>query len=176
MDNNIGTPLNTNLVTVTLTKALAAAAGYTANDVLSESAAAGTDWDFAAVARLDGGGGYIVGAIAQSESESVTPQLRLFLFNAAPTGCVVNDNVANTAPDATDLAKVVGFIDFPSMSSLGTTDSIAVATSNTPASNLPLPFKCAAADDNLYGILVTRGDFTQTATDDMTITLYVEQH
>lgn len=158
------------------TKALAAAAGYTANDVLSESASAGTDWDFTDVAR-SGSYGVIVGAKVQSESESVTPRLRLFLFNAAPANCNLNDNAANTAPDASDTAGAcLGFIDFPAMSSLGTTDSIAVATPNTPASNIPLPFKCAASSNTIYGVLVTRDDFTQTATEDMTITLLIEQY
>jgi len=163
---------------VRVTKALDASAGaYAANDVLSEddTNGQGTDWDFDGVGRTNGAYGLVIGAIAISESESVTPRLTLFLFNAAPTS-ELDDNAANTAPDAADLAKVVGRIDFPAMDSLGTTDSLAVATPNTPASNLPLPFKCASGDDALYGILVTRDAFTQTAGDDMTIILLVEQY
>jgi len=165
------------IVEVRTTKALEAASAYAANDVLSESDTngEGTDWDFDAIGRTNGAYGLVISAIAISESESVTPRLTLFLFNAPPTS-ELDDNAANTAPDAADMAKVVGRIDFPAMDSLGTTDSLAVATPNTPASNLPLPFKCASGDDALYGILVTRDAFTQTATDDMTIILLVEQY
>lgn len=157
------------------TKALVATGAYAANDVLSQSPTAGTVWTFDAVGSENSAYGYITKAEVVSESESVTPRLTVFLFNATPTGCNLNDNVANTAPDNGDLAKNVGHINFPSMESLGTTDSVAVATPNTPNSNLPLAFKCAAADDALYGVLVTRTAFTQSTGDDLTIILHVEQ-
>jgi len=166
----------TTIAEVRTTKALEAAVAYTANDVLSESDTngAGTAWAFDAVARRNGGFGYIVGAMAISESESVTPRLTLFLFNTTPTS-ELDDNAANTAPDSADLAKFIGKIDFPALESLGTTDSVAVATPSTTG-NLPLPFKCASADDAIYGILVARDAFTQDGTDDMTIVLLVEQY
>jgi len=69
----------------------------------------------------------------------------------------------------------VGKIDFPALESLGTTDSTATATPST-VGNLPLAFKCAAGADDLFGILVTRVAFTQTAGDDMTVILLVEQY
>lgn len=160
---------------IRITKALTAASAYAANDVLSESASAGTDWDFVAAAKEPGGSGFIVGAAIISESESVTPRLTLFLYNATPANCNLNDNAANTGPDAGDLAKVIGKIDFPALESLGTTDSIAVVTVST-VGNLPLPFKCTREEHNIYGVLVTRDAFTQTAGDDMTIVLLVEQY
>lgn len=158
------------ITTVAVTKALAAASAYDANDVISQTASAGegTSWTFADVARA-GSSGYIVGAIAQSESEGVTPRLTLYLFNAIPTS-ELDDHAANTAPDAADKAKFLGKIDFEALESLGTTDSFGRPT----AASLPLPFKCAAATSSIYGILVTRDAFTQTATDDMTISLIVE--
>ena len=162
------------LVTVTLTKALAAAAIYHAEDVISESAAAGTDWDFTAVAKVNGGTGYIVKAQALSETTAVTPRLTLFLFNAAPT-CAVNDHAANTAVLHADKANYVGRVDFAAMEDLGTGDSGTIATPST-AGNLPLAFQCATAADDLFGVLVTRDAFTQTATDDLTIVLTVEQY
>lgn len=162
------------IVEVRDNKAIAGGA-ESANDVLSESASAGTCWFFEDVLDVGGGSGQIIGAIANSESESVTPRLRLFLFSAPPTGCVLNDNVANTCPDFSDLAKLVGFIDFPAMSSLGTTDSIAVATPNTPSSNVPLPFVLGPGGTSLYGVLITRDAFTQTGTDDITIILLIER-
>jgi len=146
-----------------------------ANDVLSESTSAGADWDFGGVVDYNGVAGEIIGALAISESESVVPSLTLFLFNAAPTGCNLNDDAPNTAPDSTDLANVIGSINFPAMESIGTTDSMAVATPNTPNSHLPLPFKCALDSRTIYGVLATRTAFTQTAGDDMTMVLLVRQ-
>jgi hypothetical protein len=164
------------LVRVSTTKALAAASAYDAEDVLSESASngVGTDWDFAAVAKVNGGSGYIVKAQAISETTAVVPRLTLFLFNAVPT-FELDDHAANTALLHADLANYVGKIDFPAMSDLGTGDSEAVASPSTTG-NLPLAFNCATAADDLYGIVVTRDAFTQTAGADLTITLVVEQY
>jgi len=162
------------LVTVTTTKALASASAYHAEDVLSESASAGTDWDFDTVGKVNGGTGYIVKAQAICETTAVTPRLTLFLFNAASTSAV-NDHAANTALVHADLANYIGKIDFGAMEDLGTGDSEVVASPSTTG-NLPLAYNCASADDALYGILVTRDVFTNTATNDMTIKLVVEQY
>jgi len=167
---------NASVVTVSVTKVLAAASAYDVNDVMSEDATngQGTDWDFAVVTR-NGGKGVIIAAECISESESVTPAITLYLFNVAPTS-ELDDHAANTAPDAADLAKYVGKIDFPALESLGTTDSHADATPGTPNTGIPRPFACAAADTKLYGIAVTRTAFTQTAGDDLTFKLTVEQY
>lgn len=154
--------------TVSVTKALAAAANYAAEDVLSESASAGTVWTF----NMLGGSGYITKAQAICETTALTPRLTLFLFKTLPTS-ELNDNVANTALLHADLAKYIGKIDFPALEDIGG-DSEAVATPNTNG-NLPLAFDCASVTDTLYGILVTRDAITgETATDDMTIILTVD--
>jgi len=164
------------LVTVTTTKALESASAYTAGDVLSESdtASAGTDWDFDSVGKVNGGTGYIVRANAICETTNVTPRLTLFLFNTAPT-CELDDNAANTALLHADLAGYIGKIDFPAMEDLGTGDSESLASPSTYG-NLPLAFNCASGDDAIYGVLVTRDAFTNTATNDMTIKLVIEQY
>ena len=160
--------------TVTVTKALEAAVAYTAGDVLSETdtASAGTDWDFDGVGKGVGGYGRIVTAIVKSESESIIPELRLYLFNVAPTNTELDDNAAATVPHHDD-SGFVGMIDFPAMTGNGD-DSFAIATPGA-VGNLPLYYVCASDDDALYGVLVTQDAFTQTATDDMTVTLVVEQ-
>ena len=164
------------LVTVTTTKALESASAYEAEDVLSESDTngAGTDWDFDAVGKVNGGTGYIVRANAICETTAVTPRLTLFLFNAAPS-CELDDHAANTAVLHADKGTYIGKIDFPAMEDLGTGDSESVASPSTYG-NLPLAFNCATADDALYGVLVTRDVFTNTATNDLTITLVCEQY
>lgn len=161
------------LKTVSVTKALAAAAIYHAEDVISESAAEGTAWTFAALGRAIGGKGYITKVQAISKTTAVTPRLTLFLFNAAVT-CAVNDHAANTAPVFADLAQYVGKVDLPAMEDLGTGMSVAVSTPSTTG-NLPMEFECDAAATSLIGVLVTRDAFTQTATDSMAVRITVEQ-
>jgi len=163
------------LKTVGVTKALESAAAYAAEDVLSESDTPddGTAWIFAAVAKVNGGTGYIVKAQAICETTAVTPRLTLYLFGATPTS-ELDDNAANTALLHADLANYVGKIDFPAMEDLGG-DSETVASPSTYG-NLPLAFECASDANDLYGILVTRDAFTNTATNDMTVRLTVEQY
>jgi len=162
------------LVTVSVTKALAAAAAYAIGDVLCENATTGVPWTFAAIAKVNGGTGYITKAHAISETTALTPRLTLFLFSATPTS-EMDDNKANTALLHADLANYVGKIDLPAMEDVGTGDSESMATPSTTG-NLPLAFECATAADDLIGILVTRDAFTQVATKDMAVRLTVEQY
>ncbi len=83
------------LVTVSVTKALASAAGYTAEDVLCENATTGTPYTFATIAKVNGGTGYIVKAQAICETTAVTPRLTLYLFNATPTSQLINNIFSN---------------------------------------------------------------------------------
>ncbi len=171
--NRIGTVSGTQ-VTISVTKAVAAAGNYDAEDVISEHATTGTSWLFAAIARANGASGLIIKAQLICETTALTPRCTLFLFTAAPTS-MLNDNVANTALLHADLANYVGKIDFPAMEDLGG-DSEAVATPSTTG-NLPLSFTCAAGADDLYGVLVTRDAITgETATDDWVIRLTAEQY
>lgn len=162
-------------VTVSVTKALAAAGNYAADDVLSESASTGTAWTFSSVVRDNGDSGSIVKAIALLETTALTPGLTLFLFSATPTSAL-DDNAANTAVLHADEASFVGRITFPAMADLGTGDSEAVVTPSLAAGNLPLAFNAAAGDSALYGIVVTRDGITgETATDELIIKLTVER-
>jgi hypothetical protein len=159
--------------TVSVTKALAAAGNYDAEDVMCEHATTGVAWTFAALARANGGTGRIIKAHALWETTALTPRLTLFLFNAAPT-TELDDNKANAAPAFADLSQYVGKIDFPAMEDLGGM-SEAIATPSTYG-NLPLDFECAAAADDLIGILVTRDAITgEVAEASLTIRLTVEQ-
>ena len=71
---------------ITVTKAIAAASAEEANDVMSEHVTAGTPWIFENVTATTNGGAWIVAAHAISETESITPNLTLFLFNGYPRG------------------------------------------------------------------------------------------
>ncbi len=150
---------------------------FAANDVVGNDdccTTTATYITFSGVVRANGEYGVITGAMIVSESENVTPRLTLFLSNI-PITSELRSNFPNTAPDSADLAGVIPPIDFSAMQSLGTTDSWSVATPST-VGNIPIPFKCADSDDDLYGVLVTRDVFTQTNGDDMTIILLVDQY
>lgn len=150
---------------------------YAAGDVVGADDCCTTlaiPWEFD-VARVAGGYGYITGAILVNETENQAIQYRLLLFNATPTG-ELRDNAANTNPIKADRSKFLGEIAFPSSIARGAT--VATYTEATPSTvgGLPLPFKCAAADTKIYGVLVTDTAYTQTATDDIEIALEVEQY
>ena len=160
--------------TVSVTKAVAAAGNYTAEDVISESASVGTSWVFTNIARNMGAGGYITRAQVICETTAQIQRLTLYVFKAVPTSAL-NDNVANTAVLHADTGNYIGRIDFPALEDLGG-DSETVATPSTYG-NLPLAFICAAASRTLWGVLVTRDSFTnETATDDYIVRLTAEQY
>lgn len=163
------------LKTISVSKALAAAGDYAAEDVMCEHATTGVAWTFAGVAKVNGGTGYITKAHALWETTDLTPRLTLYLFNAAPT-TELDDNKANAAPAFADLAQYVGKIDFPAMEDLGgMSEALSVPSSSPPS--LPLAFECASGADDLIGILVTRDAITgEVATKSMTIRLTVEQY
>lgn len=161
---------------VPVEKAIAAAGDYAAEDVISESAAAGTVWTFSGIARANGAYGYIVKAVATWQTTALTPRLVLYLFTVQPSiGAQLNDNLANNSPLFSDRNAYVGPISFPAMEDLGGM-SEAIATPSTTG-NLPLAFKCDPNSDDLLGILVTRDAITaEVATNRLLITLIAEQY
>lgn len=165
------------LRTISVTKALAATTDYTAEDVLSENAAAGsgTHWTFSGIAKLNAAYGYISKAHAIWETTALTPRLTLYLFDTASTACELDDNAANTSPHFAEISTYIGKVDFPAMEDLGGV-SEAIATPSTTG-NLPLVFKAAAAADDLYGVLVTRDGITgEAAGSSLVISLTAEQY
>lgn len=156
---------------VSVTKEVAAADNYAAEDVLSEDVSAGTAWTFPDVVAK-GGRGYITNARVICQTTNLTPRLTLYLFKAAPTSAL-NDNVANTTLLHADLANYQGKIDFPALEDLGG-DSEAVISTST-VGNLPLAFQCAENSGALHGVLVTRDAITgETVDDEYTLELTVE--
>ncbi len=161
------------LKTVSVTKALAAADDYGAEDVLSELASGGTAWKFPGMGRVNGGSGYITKAQVTWDTTALTPRIALFVFSEAPTS-VLNDNVANTGVLRADVPFYQGPIDLMALSDLGG-DSEATVTPST-VGNLPLAFKCADDANDLYILAVLRDAVTgEAAGAEMTITLTVEQ-
>jgi hypothetical protein len=158
---------------VSVTKAVAAAGNYSAEDVICESAVTGVCWTFTDIARQEGASGLIVKAQLICETTAQIQRCSMYLFKAVPTS-ELRDNVGNTAPLLADIDNYVGRIDFPALEDLGGM-SESTATPSTYG-NLPLAFTCAATSHDLFGVLVTRDAFTnETATDDYVVRLTVEQ-
>lgn len=121
-----------------------AAANYTALDVFSNNATTGTHWVFANPGRNEGGAGIIRHATVTASAAAMVAKIRLWLFNAAPSASMLNDNVAFDLK-AADRAKVIGYFDFPALVDVGD-----VAYAQNSAINLP--FQLAAGSTTLYGI------------------------
>ena len=161
---------------ITTTVNIDGSGSYTAEDVVADEPTGTTAsaWTFSEVARRNEDGGYIIQASIMSETTALTPRLTLFLFNITPT-CELNDMDANTAVIKADREEYLGKIDFPALSDLGTGMSEATVSPST-VGGLPLAFKCAQGDDDLYGVLVTHDVFDNVDDKDITITLTVEQY
>lgn len=129
------------------------ATDYAIGDAVANSTSVPTVLTFANIARVAAGSGYITGASVIHEKASVTPALRLHLFNAAPTP--VNDNAALSLTYAiVSAASYLGYIDFAAMVTDGGTDY-----SRAQDMTIRIPFSGQAARD-LYGLLETRSVFT----------------
>ena len=145
-----------NIVEVSVEKALAAAGNYTDEDVLSESTSAGTHWDFADIASQNGRVVWLHKSIVTIETTDLVPVLTLHLFNIAPTG-TLNDNVANVNPNASDKEEYQGRVTFAAMTNEGGISEAQVIH------NPPIPLGCASGDTSIYGVLTTGTAFTNEA-------------
>ena len=147
---------------------------YAANDAVSDSTSSPTIWaTFTNIARINVGTGYIVKAKLLTDQAANVAQLRLHLFNAAPTA--INDNAAQTMLYA-NKATWLGAIDFPALTQDGTGSTAAKATVSSGSSSLPLAFVCAAASRTLSGLLEVLGAFTPTSGQKFYIELAAENN
>ena len=146
------------------TGVIAAAGDYAANDILSNSATngAGVAWVFDRISRQGGGSGWIMGARLTCSVDALVPRMRLWLFDANPSASELDDNAAFSLAVA-DRTKLIGYIDFNALTDAG-------AVSVTVRDDLRIPFKCAAGDDAVYGILQTLDAFTNESAG-MTVTI-----
>jgi hypothetical protein len=155
------------LKTVSVTKTIAAAENYTANDVVSNSATgdAGTPFTFTNAVIHSGKPCYFTGAKAQCSEDAVVWRLRLHLFNALPLAAEVemDDNIAFNIKTAAGAAKYAGYIDLPAMIDLGALPAYAQADQ--------INFMVDPANgSDLYGVLQTLDNESNEAAG-MTITI-----
>lgn len=161
---------------ISATKSLVAAGNYGGDDVLSESASAGTVWTFSGASLQPGGMGEIVKAVLVAETTALVVALDLFLYNAAPT-CNLNDNVVSDQVLWADRAAFLGKITFPALAAdVAGAAAVSQAVPQTAASNIPFTYVTGAAKD-IYGVLTSPVAFTnEAAGEDIIIKLMVERY
>jgi len=160
-------------VSVSTTVAVPATTDYAAEDVLSDSASAGTSWTFSNVVAEEGGSGTIVNALCICQTTQVTHRPTLYLYNVVPTSNL-NDNAGNAAPSWTDRAGYIGKITFPALSDKGGATETEV---NPGSGGLPKPFVCGVTLRDIYGILITEDAITaESAGHSYLINLLIDQN
>ena len=148
---------------------------YAADDVVSADDCCTTlaiTWIFE-VAEENGGKVKITDVLLINETENQAVQYDLILFNGIPSG-ELRDNFPNDNPLKGDRSIYQGVIVLPQSASDGATIATTSQASRSTTSGIPLSVKCAYGSKNIYGVLVARDSYTQTATDDIEITLFVE--
>lgn len=151
---------------------LAAAGDYAALDVLSQNATngAGVAWVIPGAARVNGGMGRITGGIITTSVDAFAAKFRMYVFDANPSASELDDN-SPLSIAAADRAKLIGTLQWATDG----TDVGAISL-NELTNTLPLPFKCAAADTALYGILVTvDAETNESASMTVDVWLLIEQ-
>lgn len=129
---------------------------YTAGDVVSNSTSGSTLISLANVVRVNAGTGYIVRASVTTDKKSITPRIRVHLFNASdPT--VAADNAAWRESYA-DASKRVGYFDLPAMTT--GTDTTNSDMSRSMDNTIRFPIVAAAATTTIYALLETLDAFT----------------
>ncbi len=138
---------------------------YAAGDSVNTSTSSPTVITFANFARVSGGTGYITKIRIATDKKSITPRLRLHLFNASPT--LVNDNAAFARYYA-DESKRIGYVDLPAMfTSSDTTNS---TLSETQDATIRIPF-VAVASRSIFGVLELLDAFTPASGQKFNVTL-----
>lgn len=139
-------------VTSDASVAMPVAGAYSANDYVGANA---TPITFSNCARINGGSGWILGAVLIDKAlQSKETELWLFDDTITPP----NDNAAWTISDA-DMQKFLGVIEFQ------TYFASALNSGANPENTKAVRFTCQSGSKNLYGAIVTRGTPTYASGD-----------
>ncbi len=145
---------------------------YTAGDVVSNSVAATSLLEFSSVIRTIGRSGYLVGAQLSTDKKSITPRIRVHLFNVN-TPTVSADNAAHQEKYA-DRAKRLCSFDLPAM--ITGTDTTNSNMSRSEDMSLRIPIIAATEDTDVYGFLEALDAFTPASQQAFSLTLYFDQN
>jgi hypothetical protein len=138
---------------------------YAALDVVGPAVTANVT--FTAVAREAGGSGYIVGLRLWTNQSTNVAQFKVHFYHTAPTA--IADNAAFTLLWA-NRDKRIGSVTLPTAATEGTGSDAASASDFT----LRIPYKAAAASQDIYAIVETLTIFTPASAQVFYIELAVE--
>jgi hypothetical protein len=153
------------LITVTPTIDTAV---YAAGDRL------GSVMTFTDAGSANGAYGRLISAVLTDDGASLF-DIDLAIFQNSPTLVNADNGVYDITDANLATALPLGWVNF------STGNSYAQSTSNrtilgTWLGGPPfMPYKCGAADDNLYGVFVARGAYDAAATDDLILTVIVDR-
>jgi len=131
---------------------------YTANDIVNNSVTPGSQTliEIPNIARVAGGSFLITGMVLFTDLKTITPDLRITLYNASnPT--IPVDNAASATYYA-NASKMIGYIDLDTMISgadtANSTSSVAQKQGNL------ITGKCAAEQTSIWALIQTKSAFT----------------
>lgn len=116
------------------------------------------------VARTNGMGGEITDIYLHKDDQDTTnADFTVYLFDTLPAVAGFNDNAAIAITDA-EFQNCIGFVVF------GNADAENVVTGdNWHKSNLNIRYRCAAADNSLYFVVVARAAYTPASGETFTL-------
>ncbi len=109
-----------------------------------------------------------------NETEDQAVQYDLICFNTIPTGDL-RDNFPNDNPLKAERLTWLGTIPLPFSIARGATVATTTRASLSTSGGLPIEVQTLTTDTKVYIVLVTNTAYTQTATDDITITIKFRQ-
>lgn len=140
---------------------------YTVNDVIGPTTTP-ANINFENMLSANGGTGYVVMALLSTNNEASAAATRLYLYNEDPTP--IADNSQFTI-EWDDNAAFLGYIDFPALQRDGTASTAAISQWTGQ-----IPVKAAAADRDLYGVLVIKSGETPESAQKFYVKLTVDQN
>jgi hypothetical protein len=142
---------------------------YSDGDALSDSTSAPTVLNFANVVREAGGFGRVhsTKVVVDNAATGPTTGYTLLLFHTAPTA--VNDNAAMDISPA-NMLNCVGTYTLTTAESVSATSSKIYHNNNV---DHDVFFQAAAADKDLYGLLMVDGTYTPVAESVFTVEIAV---
>ena len=145
---------------------------YTAGDVVSNNATTTVLMEFANLFREYNTSGYLVGARLMTDKKSITPRIRVHLFNASDA-TVAADNAAHKELYA-DGAKRLGYFDLPAMTTA--TNSTDSDMSRAIDLSIRVPVACSTSSRSLFCLLEALDGFTPASGQKFTLKLALDQN
>jgi hypothetical protein len=140
---------------------------YAANDVVGPTTTPAVGV-LADMFSENGGTGYICKVKLTTNQAANTASYRIYFYNAAPTA--IADNAVSSVLYADD-AKTIGYVDIANTAQEGSGSDAAVGLWTGQ-----LAAKAAAADNDLYYVIITKTAFTPASNQKFTVTVTLDRN